>query len=48
MAVSLNTDDPAISAIDLAHEYAFAKRVLRFTDAELEELNRRAMGSAFV
>jgi adenosine deaminase len=47
VAVSLNTDDPAISGIDLSHEYAFARRMLRFTADELIELNRRAMASAF-
>jgi len=46
-AVSINTDDPAISGIDLRHEYRIARRELGFTRAELEELNRRALRSAF-
>jgi adenosine deaminase len=47
VAVSINTDDPAVCGTTLEDEYAFARRHAGFTDAELLEVNRRALGSAF-
>lgn len=47
VAVSINTDDPAISAITLSAEYAEAVTRLGFTEAELKQVNLQALGHAF-
>jgi adenosine deaminase len=43
----LNTDDPAISAITLSHEYERAAAELGFSEALLKALNRAALCHAF-
>jgi len=43
----LNTDDPAISAITLSHEYERAAAELGFSEALLKALNRAALSHAF-
>ena len=45
--VSINADDPAISAITLSGEYVKAVTILGFTDAELRQLNLTALDHAF-
>jgi adenosine deaminase len=45
--VSINTDDPAISAITLSREYVEAVTRLGFTEAELKQLNLQALEHAF-
>jgi adenosine deaminase len=45
--VCLNTDDPAISAITLSHEYERAAAELGCTEALLKALNRDALRHAF-
>ncbi len=48
LAVTLNTDDPGVSAIDLAHEYRVAKSVIALTDIELDAIQRNAVEQAFL
>ena len=48
LLVTLNTDDPGISNIDLAHEYAVAERELGLTPAELRRLQENAVEVAFL
>ena len=45
--VSLNTDDPAISAITLTGEYVLAIAELGFTENDLKALNRAALNHSF-
>jgi adenosine deaminase len=45
--VSLNTDDPAISAITLTGEYVLAVTELGFNEDDLKALNRAALEHAF-
>lgn len=45
--VSINTDDPAISATTLSREYVEAVARLGFTEAELRQLNLQALDHAF-
>jgi len=47
VAISLNTDDPAISAISLSDEYLLAYTQLGFTMAMLNNVNRAALGHVF-
>ncbi len=47
VACCLNTDDPAISAITLSHEYELAVAELGCSEAFLHEMNRVALRHAF-
>ncbi len=46
--ISLNTDDPGVSAIDIKHEYHIAKSELGLTDAELAQVQRNGIEMAFI
>ncbi|ABI40975.1 adenosine deaminase [Shewanella sp. MR-4] len=46
--ISLNTDDPGVSAIDIKHEYRIAKSELRLSDAELAQVQRNGVEMAFL
>jgi adenosine deaminase len=46
--VNLNTDDPSISGIDLAHEYRVAEEKLGMGEAELRRLQENAVEAAFL
>lgn len=48
LAVTLNTDDPSISGIDLAHEYEVAQRQLGLGEPELRRLQENALAAAFL
>ena len=48
LAVTLNTDDPGVSAIDLAHEYRVAASVINLTQNELDAVQRNAVEQAFL
>jgi adenosine deaminase len=48
LLVTLNTDNPVISNIDLAHEYEVAKRELGLTPTELRRLQENAVEVAFL
>jgi adenosine deaminase len=45
---TLNTDDPAISGIDLAHEYRVASEEMGLSDETLRDLQRTALEAAFL
>lgn len=46
--VTLNTDDPAVSNIDLPHEYNVAKDVIGMTDEELAKVQENGVKAAFL
>lgn len=46
--VSISTDDPAVSNIDLPHEYEVAHKVLGMTAEQLSKLQENAIKSAFM
>jgi len=48
LAVTLNTDDPSISGIDLAHEYRIAVDELGLTEADLRRMQENALAAAFL
>jgi adenosine deaminase len=48
LQVTLNTDDPGISGIDLAHEYRVAAEELGLSAAELRRLQENAVAAAFL
>ena len=48
LAVTLNTDDPSISGIDLAHEYRIAMDELGLTEADLRRMQENALAAAFL
>jgi adenosine deaminase len=48
LTVTLNTDDPGISAIDLAHEYRVAHQEMGLSLAELRQLQLNALHAAFL
>jgi len=48
LLVTLNTDDPSISGIDLAHEYRVAQEEMGLTQAELRKLQENAVQAAFL
>lgn len=48
LAVTLNTDDPSISGIDLAHEYEVAQSRLGLGEPELRRLQEDALAAAFL
>jgi adenosine deaminase len=47
LLASLNTDDPAISGIDLAHEYRVAAPAAGLTPAEIRQAQANAVATAF-
>ncbi|MES1241913.1 MAG: adenosine deaminase [Acidobacteriota bacterium] len=48
LSVSLNTDDPSISGIDLAHEYRAAREALGLGEDDLRKLQENAVAAAFL
>ena len=48
IAVTLNTDDPGVSAITLASEYALASRELHLSKAALAAIQNNALEQAFL
>ncbi|BDX06865.1 adenosine deaminase [Planctobacterium marinum] len=48
IVVSLNTDDPAVSNIDLPHEYDVAKNVIGLSDAQLRQVQENGVKAAFL
>ena len=48
ICVSLNTDDPAVSNIDLSHEYNVAKNVIGMTNEQLAKVQENGVKSAFL
>lgn len=48
VAATLNTDDPGISGIDLAHEYRVASAELGLSEVELRRLQENALAAAFL
>jgi adenosine deaminase len=48
LAVTLNTDDPSISGIDLPHEYRVAEEELGLSRDELRRLQENALEAAFL
>jgi adenosine deaminase len=48
LAVTLNTDDPSISGIDLAHEYRIAVDEIGLTEADLRRMQETALAAAFL
>lgn len=45
---TLNTDDPSISGLDLAHEYRVASEELGLSEAEIRRLQETAVEAAFL
>jgi adenosine deaminase len=45
---TLNTDDPSISGLDLAHEYRVASQELGLSEAEIRRLQETAVEAAFL
>lgn len=48
LRVTLNTDDPSISGIDLAHEYRVARERLGLSEDDLTTLQQNALDAAFL
>jgi adenosine deaminase len=48
LTVTLSTDDPSISGIDLAHEYRTVQDHLGLTEADCHTLQRNALEAAFL
>ena len=48
LAVTLNTDDPSISGIDLAHEYRVAAEEIGLAEADLHRMQEAALAAAFL
>jgi adenosine deaminase len=48
ISVNLNTDDPSISGIDLAHEYRVAQDSLGLGEDDLRRLQENAVAAAFL
>jgi adenosine deaminase len=48
LLVTLNTDDPGISAIDLSHEYYVAAPAAGLTAAQIHHIQRNALAAAFL
>lgn len=46
--ISLNTDDPGVSNINIAHEYDVAHKQLKLTKAELAQIQRNGVTMAFL
>jgi len=48
LAVTLNSDDPSISGIDLAHEYRVAVEKLGLAESDLRRMQENALAAAFI
>lgn len=48
LKATLNTDDPSISGIDLAHEYRIAVEELGLSEADLRRMQENALAAAFL
>lgn len=48
LLVGLNTDDPGVSNIDIAHEYRIAQQQLQLSSAQLQQLQRNGIEMAFL
>jgi len=48
LAVTINTDDPSISGIDLAHEFRVAEDALGLTEEALRRCQENALAAAFL
>ena len=48
LCVTLNTDDPGISGIDLAHEYRVAREELGLSEEEIRRLQQNGLQAAFL
>lgn len=48
VCVTLNTDDPGISGIDLAHEYRVAREKMGLSQTDLRQLQENALRAAFL
>jgi adenosine deaminase len=48
LTVTLNTDDPSISGIDLAHEYAVVQREMGLSETHLRRMQENALAAAFL
>lgn len=48
IVVTLNTDDPAVSNIDIAHEYQVANEVLGFSQSQLKQVQLNGVKGAFL
>jgi adenosine deaminase len=48
LQVTLNTDDPSISGIDLAHEYRIAVDELGLSEVDLRRMQENALAAAFL
>ncbi|MGB0895451.1 MAG: adenosine deaminase [Parashewanella sp.] len=48
VVIGLNTDDPGVSNITIAHEYQVAKSEIGLTDAQLLQLQRNGVEMAFL
>ncbi|MFM2480408.1 adenosine deaminase [Celerinatantimonas sp. YJH-8] len=46
--VSLNTDDPGVSAIDIAHEYQIAQQRIGLSPSQLKQLQQNGLAMAFL
>jgi adenosine deaminase len=45
--VTINTDDPQVSRVDLAHEYEVVVSALELTEAEIAQTLHHAVEAAF-
>lgn len=48
LLVTLNTDDPGVSGIDLAHEYRVAREKMGLSETDLRRLQENALQAAFL
>lgn len=48
LAVTLNTDDPSISGIDIAHEYRVAAEEIGLSETDLRRMQEHAVAAAFL
>ena len=46
--VTLNTDDPGVSAIDIKDEYRVAKEVVQLTDEQLRQIQINGVNQSFI
>ncbi len=46
--VCLNTDDPAVEGIEIAHEFKLAEQVLKFNALEIKQLQENAITASFL
>ena len=48
VAVTLNTDDPGVSAIEIADEYRVAKDVIQLSDEQLRQIQINGVNQSFI